>query len=91
MDIFRDLQKGDQGIVLPQTKRSMRLNAPQWTEDIWMKIFKHLSTRQWATAAGTCKASWNVQPACVSMEEELPVTGIYLALTAAKSANVGIA
>lgn len=53
MGIFRDLQKGDQGIVLPQTKRSMRLNAPQWTEDIWMEIFKHLSTRQWATAAGT--------------------------------------
>jgi len=91
MNVSRDLQKGDQGVDLPRNKRSTRLNAPQWTGDIWLEVFEHLSTRQWATAAGTCKASWNVQPACVSIEEELPVTGEYLALTTAKSANAGTA
>lgn len=56
-------------------------NTPQLlSEDIWTQIQRHMTTREWAQAAGTCRASWSVKPQKVAVYNDLPWQGEALRL-----------
>jgi len=35
------------------------------SEELWIHISSHMSTKEWAKASGACKALWQVQPECI--------------------------
>ena len=49
--------------------------TPHLTEDIWQNISSHLSTREWAKAAGTCKTSHMMSLKWARLGQDTPDEG----------------
>lgn len=66
---------------MPPSNVHMRNTTPQLlSEDIWTQIQRHMTAREWAQAAGTCRASWSVEPQDVAVYNDIPWQGEALKL-----------
>ena len=50
--------------------------AIEHLEDVWLNISRHLTTKEWLCAAGTCQASWNLEPPNFDLTKDFLVKGV---------------
>ena len=54
-------------------ERTAACHGPPLPEEAWLKIASHLSLKEWAKAAGTCKQLWNLQLDIIGLSDfQLP-------------------
>ena len=53
------------------------IDYPHLTEEIWQNISSHLSTREWAKAAGTCKTTHTMSLKWARLGQDIPLEGRY--------------
>ncbi len=49
--------------------------AVEHLEDVWLRISRHLTTKEWLCAAGTCQASWNLEPPNFDLTDNILLKG----------------
>ena len=70
--IHLDRHAGEQSIEMTDLRD---LVQPFPIEAIWIELWNHLSSREWARIAGTCKASWELELQQLHLTSNSPVAG----------------
>lgn len=67
-----DPEKAVGNWALPITDPTCPLN----TAAIWSEISSYMTTNEWATIAGTCRASWYAKLPRVALDPGTPLAGV---------------
>ena len=62
--------------------------AVEGLEDVLLHLGRHLTTKEWARIAGTCKASWDCQLTHIELPDCTSVAGVPQRLDGGEQANV---
>ena len=60
---------------------------PHLTEEIWQNISVHLSTQEWAKAAGTCKTSYTMSLKWARLGHKIPPEGRQIILSSSEACS----